>query len=79
MDPSLRLTGQELAAPIRIGNNVWIGGSAILCPGIRIDNSVIGAGSVVTRDIPANVVAVGNPCWVIKSLDPPPKEGLGHH
>jgi maltose O-acetyltransferase len=71
-DPTLRLTGQELAAPIRIGNNVWIGGGAILCPGIQIgDNSVIGAGSVVTRQIPANVVAVGNPCRVLKSLESP--------
>nr|WP_279611346.1 DapH/DapD/GlmU-related protein [Thermostichus vulcanus] len=65
------MTGQELAAPIHIGNNVWIGGGAILCPGIRIgNNTVIGAGSVVTRQIPANVIAVGNPCQVIKSLEP---------
>ncbi len=68
-DPALRLTGVELAAPIAIGNNVWIGGGAIVCPGVTIgDNVAIGAGSVVTKDIPANVVAVGNPCRVIKTV-----------
>lgn len=69
VDPALRLTGRELAAPIRIGNNVWIGGGVIICPGVAIgDNTTIGAGSVVTKDIPANVVAVGNPCRVIRSV-----------
>ena len=54
---------------MNIGNNVWIGASAILLPGITIgDNSVIGAGSVVTKDIPANVVAVGNPCKVLREI-----------
>ena len=68
-DPALRRTQQELAAPITIGNTVWIGGGAIICPGVTIgDNTTIGAGSVVTRDIPANVVAVGNPCRVIRSV-----------
>ncbi len=62
-DPAVRLTGRELAAPIVIGNNVWIGGGAIICPGVTIgDNTTIGAGSVVVKDIPANVIAVGNPC-----------------
>ena len=71
-DPTVRLTQKELAAPVRIGNNAWIGGGAIICPGISIgDNTTIGAGSVVTKDIPANVVAVGNPCKVIKSVTPP--------
>lgn len=65
----VRLSGQELAAPISIGNNVWIGGGAIICPGVSIgDNTTIGAGSVVVKDIPANVVAVGNPCRVIRHL-----------
>ena len=74
-DPTVRLTGRELAAPIRIGNNVWIGGSAIICPGVTIgDNTTIGAGSVVTKDIPANVVAVGNPCRVLRSVDAPALE-----
>lgn len=68
-DPTVRLTGQELTAPICIGNNVWIGGGVIICPGVSIgDNTTIGAGSVVTKNIPNNVVAVGNPCSVIKSV-----------
>ncbi|MBD2035665.1 sugar O-acetyltransferase [Leptolyngbya sp. FACHB-321] len=74
-NPTVRLTGRELAAPIRIGNNVWIGGGAIICPGVTIgDNTTIGAGSVVTKDIPANVVAVGNPCRVLRSVDAPALE-----
>jgi len=69
-DPAVRLTGRELAAPIVIGNNVWIGGGAIICPGVTIgDNTTIGAGSVVVKDIPANVIAVGNPCRVLRSVD----------
>lgn len=56
-------------APITIGDNVWLGGGAIVLPGVTIgDNSVIGAGAVVTRSIPANVVAVGNPARVVRSL-----------
>lgn len=55
------------ACPVEIGNNVWIGGGSILLPGVTIgENSVIGAGSVVNRSIPANCVAVGNPCRVIR-------------
>jgi acetyltransferase-like isoleucine patch superfamily enzyme len=57
-------------APIRIGNNVWIGDSSIICKGVTIgDNSIIGAGSVVTRDIPANTIAAGNPANIVKKLD----------
>lgn len=64
-----RIKGPELAAPIIIGDNVWIGGGSIICAAVTIgDNTTIGAGSVVTKDIPANVVAVGNPCRVIKKL-----------
>lgn len=60
----------EAARPITIGDNVWLGGGVIVCPGVSIgDNAVIGAGSVVTRDIPADVVAVGNPARVIRSID----------
>lgn len=67
---SERIKGPELAAPITIGNNVWLGGGAIICPGVTIgDNTTIGAGSVVTKNIPANVFAVGNPCKVIKNLE----------
>lgn len=59
----------EFAKSITIGNDVWIGGNVCIMPGVTIgDNAVIGAGSVVTKDIPSNVVAVGNPCKVIKEL-----------
>ena len=69
IDPKGRLTGKEFGKPIIIGNNVWIGGGTIICPGVKIgDNVTIGAGSVVTKDVPDNVVAVGNPCKIIKRL-----------
>ena len=69
-DATLRVAGPELAAPVTIGNNVWVGGGAVICPGVTIgDNTTIGAGSVVVKDIPANVVAVGNPCRVIRRLE----------
>lgn len=59
----------EYAFPITIGHNVWIGGNVVVNPGVRIgDNVVIGSGSVVTKDLPANVVAVGNPCRVLRSI-----------
>lgn len=62
--------GIEFGLPIKVGHNVWIGGGAIVCPGVTIgDNSVIGAGAVVTKDVPANVVAAGNPCRVIREID----------
>ncbi|MEO7768730.1 MAG: sugar O-acetyltransferase [Ferruginibacter sp.] len=64
-----RIKGPELASPITIGDNVWIGGGAIICPGITIgQNTTIGAGSIVVRDIPENVIAAGNPCKVIRKL-----------
>lgn len=60
---------QEFAKPIEIGSDVWVGGGAILCPGIRIGSkAVIGAGSVVTKDIPGSVFAAGNPCRVIREI-----------
>ncbi|WP_018618089.1 sugar O-acetyltransferase [Spirosoma luteum] len=66
---SERDKGPELAAPITIGNSVWLGGGVIVCPGVTIgDNTTIGAGSVVTKDVPANVFAAGNPCRVIRTL-----------
>ena len=69
-DPEVRLSGLEYAAPVRIGNNVWIGGGAIICPGVTIgDHTTIAAGSVVVKDIPARVVAGGNPCRIIRHLD----------
>ena len=68
-DPVERNTRQEWAKPVTIGNNVWIGGSVTILPGVTIgDNVSIGAGSVVVKDIPSNTVAVGNPCKVIKSI-----------
>jgi maltose O-acetyltransferase len=68
-DPVERNTRQEWAEPVAIGNNVWIGGSVTILPGVTIgDNVTIGAGSVVTKDIPSGTVAVGNPCRVIKVL-----------
>jgi maltose O-acetyltransferase len=60
---------QESAKPIDIGSDVWLGGGAIICPGVRIGSrSVIGAGSVVTRDIPERVFAAGNPCRVVREI-----------
>lgn len=68
-DPRLRRTGLEAAQPITVGANVWLGGGAIVLPGVSIgENSVVGAGAVVTRSLPANVVAVGNPARVIRTL-----------
>lgn len=68
-NPVERNTRQEWAKPVTIGNNVWIGGSVTILAGVTIgDNCTIGAGSVVTRDIPANSVAVGNPARVVKQV-----------
>jgi maltose O-acetyltransferase len=65
-----RASGLEFAKPITIGEDVWVGGSAVICPGVRIgDRTIIGAGSVVTRDIPDDVFAAGNPCRVIRHLE----------
>lgn len=84
-DYKIRQQHLELAEQITIGNDVWIGGSAIICKGVTIgNNTTIGAGSVVTKNIPDNVIAAGNPCKVIKHLDMPQPdnpidfEGLGH-
>ena len=69
IDPAVRSQGHDYPVPITIGSNVWIGGSVVVCPGVTIgDNTVIGAGSVVTKDIPSNVVAAGNPCRVIRPI-----------
>ncbi|NKI32722.1 sugar O-acetyltransferase [Croceivirga thetidis] len=65
-----RSSGKEFGKPIKIGMDVWIGGSAIVNPGVTIgDRAVIGAGSVVTKDIPADVFAAGNPCKIIKNIE----------
>lgn len=68
-DPLQRSQGLEFAKPIRIGNHVWIGANVSALPGVTIgDNTIIGAGSVVNRDIPSGVVAAGNPCRVIRNI-----------
>ena len=70
VEPGPRRDKWEAAEPITIGDNVWLGGGVIVCPGVTIgENTVVGAGAVVTRDLPANVVAVGNPARIVKKLD----------
>jgi maltose O-acetyltransferase len=65
-DPQQRRSGAEFGRPVRIGSNVWIGGGAILLPGVSVgDDALIGAGSVVTRDVPAGATVVGNPARII--------------
>jgi maltose O-acetyltransferase len=69
VEPGPRRDKLEAALPITIGDNVWLGGGVIVCPGVTIgDNTVVGAGAVVTRDLPANVVAVGNPARVVREI-----------
>jgi maltose O-acetyltransferase len=69
IDPEPRRLGWESAQPITIGDNVWLGGGAIVCPGVTIgDDTVVGAGAVVTRDLPAGVVAVGVPARVVREI-----------
>jgi maltose O-acetyltransferase len=69
IDPEPRRAGWEAAEPITIGDNVWLGGGAIVCPGVTIgENTVVGAGAVVTRDLPAGVVAVGTPARVLREI-----------
>lgn len=79
LDVEQRTKGLEYAYPITIGNNVWIGAHTIVLPGVTIgDNTVVGAGSVVTKSLPPNVVAVGNPCRVLReitSADKMPESG----
>ena len=73
--PELRPDAYQFNLPIHIGKNCWLGAGVIVLPGITIgDNSVIGAGSIVTKDIPANVVAVGNPCRVLREINDHDKE-----
>ena len=71
LDPDERISGLEYAKPIRVGHRVWIGGNTVVNPGVTIgDHAVIGSGSVVTHDIPPGVVAVGNPCRVLRPITP---------
>lgn len=69
LEPGPRRDKWEAAAPITIGDNVWLGGGVIVCPGVTIgEDTVVGAGSVVSRDLPAGVIAVGNPARVLRGL-----------
>ena len=69
IDPKERINGGCFGKPVHIGKNVWIGGDAKILAGVTIgDNSIIGTGSIVTKDIPSNVIAVGNPCKVIREI-----------
>ena len=70
LEPELRAQGLEYAEPIGVGDDVWLGGGAVVLPGVTIgDRAVVGAGSVVTRDVPADAVVAGNPARVIRSLE----------
>ncbi len=73
--PELRAKAYQFNMPVHIGKNCWIGAGAVIVPGVRNgDNTVIGAGSIVTKDIPANVVAVGNPCRVLREISEKDRE-----
>ena len=73
--PELREKNYQYNMPVHIGNNCWLGAGVVVLPGVTIgDNTVIGAGSIVTKDIPANVVAVGNPCRVLRAINEHDKE-----
>ena len=77
VEPELRVQGYQFNLPIYLERNCWLGAGVIVLPGVRIgENSVIGAGSVVTKDIPANVVAVGNPCKVLRAINDDDKKQL---
>jgi maltose O-acetyltransferase len=70
LNPTERNSGREFGKPVTIGNNVWIGGGAIINPGVNIgDNAVIASGAVVTKDVPENVVVGGNPAKILKSIE----------
>lgn len=71
VDAVERATWKELGAPVTIGDDVWVGGGVILCPGVKIgDRSIIGAGAVVVKDVPADVIVAGNPAKIIRRLKP---------
>ena len=75
IDAEQRGKGLEIALPIKVGNNVWFGANVSVLPGVTIgDNTIIGAGSVVNKDIPSGVIAVGNPCRVIREITEKDKE-----
>lgn len=71
LDAAQRRTGVEIGKPVHIDEDVWIGGASVICPGVSIGaRTVVGAGSVVTRSLPPDVLAVGNPCRVVRTLSP---------
>ena len=73
--PSLREKAYQYNVPVRIGRNCWLGAGVVVLPGVTIgDDTVVGAGSVVTRDLPSGVVAVGNPCRVLREIGPKDRE-----
>lgn len=75
LDAEVRIAGYEIGKPVTIGDNVWLGANVVVNPGVTIgENTIIGSGSVVTKDIPANVVAVGNPCRVLREIGEDEKE-----
>lgn len=77
--PDLRPNGEMYSFPVRIGNGVWIGVGAVILPGVTIgDYAVIGAGSIVTKDIPSNMIAFGNPCRVVREISDRDKEYYYH-
>ena len=77
LDAERRNAGLEYAYPIKVGSNVWIGGNVVVLPGVTIgNNTVIGTGSVVTKDIPSGVVALGNPCRVIREITDEDKKNI---
>lgn len=77
LNADLRRSGYEYARPITIGDDVWVGGSCVILPGVTIGNgSVIGAGSVVTKSVPAGVLAVGNPCRVLREITEKDRESF---
>ena len=79
IDPDLRRRGLQYNLPVRIGSNCWLGAGVIVLPGVTIgDNTVVGAGSVVTKDLPSNVVAVGNPCRVLRPVGEHDKQFYHH-
>lgn len=71
LEPEVRASGLEYGKPVTIGDNVWIGGSAVINPGVTIgDNAVVGSGAVVVKDVPPNVVVAGNPARIIRRVQP---------